>query len=162
MASFSIRPAGQMDAAAMVRLLNAVIAEGGTTAYVHPISVGDFAARIAQVRSAWHLVEDDAGDVLGFQWINPHTELGTDVASIATFTKLGLTGLGIGSALFKRTEQAARQLGYVWINADIRADNTGGLIYYQSRGFEDWGRKTGVELGDGTIVDKVLKRYDLD
>ena len=48
-----------------------------------------------------------------------------------------------------------------WINAEIRADNAGGLIYYQSRGFEDYGRIEGRRLADGTVVDKVLKRFDL-
>ena len=70
-----------------------------------------------------------------------------DAAEIATFTKIGKTGLGIGSALFRATEKAARGLGYTWINANIRADNAGGLAYYQSRGFEDYGRKTGHQIG---------------
>jgi ribosomal protein S18 acetylase RimI-like enzyme len=52
-------------------------------------------------------------------------------------------------------------LGYVWINANIRADNEGGLIYYQSRGFRDYGRREGVALASGLVVDKVLKRYDI-
>ena len=57
--------------------------------------------------------------------------------------------------------EMCRDHGYVWINAEIRADNTGGLIYYQSRGFEDYGRIKDYRLDDGMVVDKVLKRYDL-
>jgi hypothetical protein len=53
-------------------------------------------------------------------------------------------------------------LGYAWINANIRADNEGGLIYYQSRGFRDYDRWEGYQLPSGLVVDKVLKRFDLD
>jgi len=35
------------------------------------------------------------------------------------------------------------------------------LIYYQSRGFETYGRVEGVRLASGRIVDQVHKRYDL-
>ncbi|MDA0924273.1 MAG: GNAT family N-acetyltransferase, partial [Proteobacteria bacterium] len=52
--------------------------------------------------------------------------------------------------------------GYHWINATIRADNTGGLIYYQSRGFRDWRHLTDQRLANGMRVDKICKRYDLD
>ena len=69
--------------------------------------------------------------------------------------------MGIGSKMFDATVKAARILGFEWISANIRADNTGGLTYYQSRNFETYDRKMGVTLADGTVVDKVLKRYDL-
>ena len=71
-------------------------------------------------------------------------------------------GLGIGSALFTATRAAAKRLGYAWINATIRADNPVGLAYYQSRGFRDWHLLEDVPLGDGTVVDKICKRFDLD
>ncbi|MBT8411372.1 MAG: GNAT family N-acetyltransferase, partial [Octadecabacter sp.] len=74
----------------------------------------------------------------------------------------GRSGTGIGSALFEATKVAARQLGYVWINATIRADNEGGLAYYQSRGFRDWTRVERHRLANGQIVDRICKRYDLD
>jgi L-amino acid N-acyltransferase YncA len=69
--------------------------------------------------------------------------------------------LGIGSALFAATRKTAKALGYKWINANIRADNEGGLIYYQSRGFQDSRGIEGYELTDGQVVDKRLKRFDL-
>ena len=59
------------------------------------------------------------------------------------------------------TAQAAARLGYVWINATIRADNHGGLTYYQSRGFRDWHYDEGVSLASGQVVDKISKRYDV-
>lgn len=157
-----VRAAGPADARAMAELLNEVIAAGGTTALTDPVSRAEIALWMGtDPRAAWHLAEDDGGEVLGFQWIEPHAELGARVANIATFARVGRTGLGIGSALFDATRTAAAELGYDWINAEIRADNSGGLAYYRSRGFEDYARRTGVRLGDGTVVDKILRRYDL-
>lgn len=158
-----VRRAGSLDARPMVDLLNEIIQQGGTTAISQPWTTEDMRTYItAQPEtSAWHLAEDEQGEVLGFQWINRIDSLPPEAASIATFAKVGKTGLGIGSALFKETEQAARQLGYSWINADIRADNMGGLAYYQSRGFEDYAIKKDVRLSSGLVVDKVLKRFNL-
>ncbi|WP_323768428.1 GNAT family N-acetyltransferase [Antarctobacter sp.] len=147
----------------MAGLLNEIIEAGGTTAIIRPVTADDLRTWMTRrpERAAWHLAENEGGAVMGFQWIEPADYLPVDAAEIATFARLGQTGLGIGSALFRATEKAARTLGYQWINANIRADNAGGLAYYQSRGFEDYGKKTGVRLEDGQTVDKVLKRYDL-
>ncbi|MEC3861592.1 GNAT family N-acetyltransferase [Mesobacterium sp. TK19101] len=111
--------------------------------------------------SAWHVAEDRDGAILGFQWVAPNPDLPPDACEIATFVQTGKTGLGTGSRLFETTKSVARALGYDWISAEIRADNSGGLAYYQSRGFEDYGRRNGVVLADGLTVDKVLKRFDL-
>ncbi|WP_163847857.1 GNAT family N-acetyltransferase [Pseudooceanicola aestuarii] len=157
-----IRRAGPLDARPMAELLNEIIAEGSTTAMTDPVSGPDIAAKMrADARCIWHVAEDAQGRIMGFQYVEPHRAHGPDVASIATFSRQGHTGLGIGSRLFAATEGAARAAGYAWIDAEIRADNIGGLAYYQSRGFEDYGRKEGYRLGDGRVVDKVLKRCDL-
>jgi L-amino acid N-acyltransferase YncA len=145
----------------MARLLNGIIAAGGTTALTEPVTADEIAAWAAAPRSAWHIAEA-GGEIVGFQWIEPWDALPPEAANIATFTAQGRTGLGIGSALFAATVPAARALGYAWINANIRADNAGGLAYYQSRGFRDWRHVPGVRLGNGLVVDKVWKRYDLD
>ncbi|MBV0913487.1 GNAT family N-acetyltransferase [Anianabacter salinae] len=157
-----VRRAGSLDCREMADLLNALIAAGGTTAMTEPVTAPDIEARMTRdPRSIWHVAETEDGEIVGFQWIEPHAEHGPDVAEIASFARIGRAGLGIGSAMFKATEAAARAAGYTWINANIRADNESGLAYYQSRGFEDYGRIAGYRLGNGQIVDKVLKRYDL-
>lgn len=162
MSEITIRRAGPLDARPMAELLNEIIAIGGTTAITEPATTDSFRTYMEESRrSAWHLAEDAGGEVLGFQWINQIESLPPEAASIATFSKVGKTKLGIGSKLFAVTVQAARDLGYTWINADIRADNQGGLTYYQSRGFETYATKTGVTLPCGLVVDKVLKRFDL-
>lgn len=156
-----IRRAGALDAGPMAALLNEVITIGGTTAIVDPVDRAYFERRFQTPQSVWMIAEDDSGTLLGFQWVTPLEDEPGLVAEIATFARAGRTGLGIGSALFDATCAACVDEGYDWIRANIRADNTGGLAYYQSRGFEDYGRIEGYEMTNGQIVDKVLKRYDL-
>ena len=159
----TVRPAMRLDAPSMAKLLNEIVAQGGTTAIVRPVTGDDITEWMAEdaAASAWHVAVDGTEKVVGFQWIAPDATLPPQAANIATFVQIGQTGLGIGSALFDATRAAARGLGYAWINANIRADNEGGLIYYQSRGFQDYGVIEGVELASGQIVDKRLKRFDL-
>jgi L-amino acid N-acyltransferase YncA len=152
-----------LDAPHMARILNEIIEIGGTTAMTRPITGDDLIERMAANpgKSAWQVALDDTETVVGFQWIGPHTELPSKSCDIATFVQVGRTQLGIGSALFDATKAAAKALGYVWINATIRADNTGGLTYYQSRGFRDWHFDQGVALASGQVVNKISKRYDI-
>jgi L-amino acid N-acyltransferase YncA len=156
------RKAGTADAPAMAELLNAIIETGGTTALTTPVTAEDMIQRMRAggERAAWHVAFDNNDTIVGFQWIGPHDNLPVDACDIATFVQEGRTGLGIGSALFNATRDAAERLGYAWINATIRADNEGGLIYYQSRGFEDWHVDKNVALSNGLIVNKISKRYD--
>ncbi|EIE50119.1 acetyltransferase [Salipiger aestuarii] len=157
-----IRRAAPLDARDMAALLSDIVATGGSTAMTDPVSQTDMLAWMeGDPRSIWHIAEDAVGDILGFQFIEPHRDHGATVGQIGTFAKAGKSGLGIGSKLFEATKEAARVAGYRWINAEIRADNAGGLIFYQSRGFEDWGRIKGYVMANGQVVDKVLKRYDL-
>lgn len=157
-----VRRAAPLDARDMAELLSEIVAIGGTTALTDAVTPQDMLGWMERDPcSIWHVAERADGAIVGFQWIDPHPDHGAKVGQIATFAKAGQTGLGIGSKLFEATKQAARASGYAWINAEIRADNESGLIYYQSRGFEDWGRINGYVLGDGQVVDKILKRYDL-
>ncbi|MCX7565866.1 GNAT family N-acetyltransferase [Sulfitobacter sp. F26169L] len=158
-----VRPAMPLDTGSMAKLLNAIIEAGGTSALVRPVTGDDLAEwmQYAPDRAAWHVALDGSEQVVGFQWIEPSDQLPTEAAEIATFVQIGQTGLGIGSALFTATAKAAKEMGYVWIRANIRADNIGGMTYYQSRGFRDYDVIEGYELADGTLVDKRLKRYDV-
>ncbi len=147
----------------MADLLNAIIAKGGTTAKTRPVTRDTLTGwmNCDPEKSAWFLAENDQGELLGFQYIEPHVKLPPEACDIATFVRIGQTGLGVGSKLFGAARAAARDLGYRWINATIRSDNAGGLAYYQSRGFEDYARQSGVTLEDGTLTDRVSKRFDL-
>ncbi|MDP2520421.1 GNAT family N-acetyltransferase [Shimia thalassica] len=163
MSKLSIRPGASADIRQVADLLNEIIADGGTTALTEPMTRDALEGWLFDNadRSTWHVAIDDTGEMLGFQWIGIWPELPPEACDIGTFVKTGRSGFGIGSALFEATKKAAVDLGYDWINANIRADNSGGLAYYQSRGFRDWGQLDNIELADGTKVNKTLKRYDL-
>jgi len=163
MTRISVRQGGEGDLRQTLDLLNEIIVIGGTTAITKPLSREDLAGWLMATpeRAVWHIAEENDGTILGFQWIGPWGDLPPEACEIGTFVKAGRTGLGIGSQLFEATKAAAREIGYIWIDAEIRADNTGGLAYYQSRGFEDYRRKDDVALDNGTVVGKCLKRYRL-
>lgn len=159
----TVRRAGILDARQMAELLNAIIEKGGTTAYTRSVSQDMLVAKMQTnpARSAWHVAEDDAGDILGFQFLIPSQNLPPEAGDIASFVRVGRSGLGVGSKLFEATKAAATSLGYLWINATIRADNSGGLAYYQSRGFETYALHPDQKLDNGLLVDKVSTRYNL-
>jgi len=158
-----IRRAGALDTKAMAALINTIIRKGGTTAFTDEITPDMIKGwfRRAPDQSVWHVAENETGAILGFQSIEPHLQLPPEACDIATFVKVGQTGLGIGSKLFEASQKAASALGFEWINATIRADNAGGLAYYQSRGFETYAHHADQKLDNGMIVGKVSKRYDL-
>ena len=158
-----VRRSIPLDTPSMARLLNAIIEKGGTTALTRPVTGRDIAEWMAEGGdcAAWHVALDGTEEVVGFQWIAPHEKLPPDACDIASFVQLGRSRLGIGSALFAATSKAAGALGYRWINATIRADNEGGLTYYQSRGFRTWKIDHDVILDSGLVVDKISKRYDV-
>ncbi|MGH1453343.1 MAG: GNAT family N-acetyltransferase [Paracoccaceae bacterium] len=156
------RTGGVQDAGQITDLLNDIITQGDSTAMVKPVDRAFITDWITSgPRALWVVAEDDSGTLMGFQCVTPHKTMGETVAQIGTYARVGQTGLGIGSGMFEHLKTLCRAHEYTWVNAEIRADNSGGLAYYQSRGFEDYGRIPNVELADGRHVDKVLKRYDL-
>lgn len=156
-----VRPAHDLDAGEIAALLTDIIAIGGTTALTGTVSREDILGWMSRPGGAWHVAETVEGEILGFQYLVSSSSLPPEAVDIATFAKPGKQGLGIGSKMFEATRKVARDMGYEWINANIRADNFGGLAYYQSRGFEDYGKIEGYQMADGRVVDKILKRLDL-
>lgn len=158
-----VRAASLADARQMSELLNEIIEAGGTTALTDPVSPIEIADWIKSdpKQSSWKVAEDDGGKIMGFQFFTPHPDLPSEAADMATFVRVGAVQLGIGSALFSETAKAAVRLGLVWLNANIRADNSGGLTYYQSRGFRTYRMDENVPLADGKLVERVYKRFDL-
>lgn len=161
-----IRPATSDDAADMVTLLNAIIAKGGTTAHQRPFDVTRMRAHyIAPPILISCTVAEDGGKVIGFQtltWPDPdYGPMPDDWSLIATFVAIEAAGRGVGQRLFVATKDAARAAGVATIDATIRADNTVGLRYYSGLGFVDYDRFQAMPLRDGTLIDRVRKRYDL-
>jgi len=161
---FFIRPARREDASALAELLNAIIARGGTTALEEPFSADGLAAAYLvgpDVICCFVAVDAETGVLEGFQTLGRYPSLPSGWGDIGTFARVGGTQRGIGTALFAETREEARLEGLQWINATIRADNTGGLAFYGRMGFEDYHVSRGVPLKDGTPVDRVSKRYPL-
>jgi L-amino acid N-acyltransferase YncA len=163
--NLTTRPATPKDATAMAALLNEIIAIGGTTAYEEPFSSESMDHHYVSARNliACTVAEQD-GELLGFQglfWPTEEDPLPSGWAFIATFARVGRTGGGVGRVLFAETVKAARGAGVRNIDATIRADNTSGLAFYGRMGFTDYGCVAGVPLKDGTLVDRIRKRFDL-
>ncbi len=150
----------------MVEIMNTIIKIGGTTAHQ---------TRFTDERMISHYIEPEDGiscilaeldgQIVGFQslvWPSENDSKFPDGwAIIATFVKPGLTGAGLGKALFLDTEMVAANSGVAAIDATIRSDNTGGLRYYSKLGFQEYRVEPGAPLTDGTPVDRISKRFDL-
>jgi L-amino acid N-acyltransferase YncA len=158
-----VRPVTAADAATLADLINAIIARGGTTALQQPFTAEtlDRTYLTGPDVLCCHVASADDGQLLGFQTLGRYPGLPDDVGDIGTFTQVGGTQRGVGSALFAATVARARQLGLVAINATIRADNSGGLTFYSRMGFVDHDVIAGVPLVDGTPVDRIRKRFAL-
>lgn len=149
--SLHIRAVQKQDAPAMARILNDIIAIGGTTAYRQPFDEqGISDVFIAPKLAISCFVAIDGTQLLGFQsleWCNPNSPgddaLPADWALIATYVKSDASGQGVGRKLFTQTAKAAKDAGVHFIDATIRMENTGGQAFYQGVGFTVY--RTGKE-----------------
>ncbi len=159
-----IRDVAPDDAMALAVLLNAVIAEGGTTALEEtftPEKLDETYLTGPTVYCCFVAVCPTTEQIEGFQTLGRYKGLPDGVADIGTFARLGGAQRGIGSMLFAATHARALSCGLVAINATIRADNAGGLSFYSKLGFEDFSVTPAVPLKNGTKVDRINKRYSL-
>jgi RimJ/RimL family protein N-acetyltransferase len=157
-----IRDAVPDDALPLTDLLNVIIRIGGTTAFETPLTPEDFAGYFLHGPSFLVcFVAEDAttGEVLGFQSLTRNPDLPADWGDITTFSRREPPTRGVGTALFARTRIRAAELGLAAINTRIRADNPGGLAYYEKMGFRTYAVDWAVPLRDGTPVDRISKRY---
>ena len=158
-----VRPAALGDALQMTKLLNAVIAAGGTTAHQTPLVVDEMFSRYIRPENniSCHVAISN-GRLSGFQslvWADDAMPEGW--AIIATFVAFDRAKMGIGQKLFSATRFAAKAAEVKTIDATIRADNVGGLKYYSGLGFTDYDVLKQIPLNDGTPVDRIRKRFDL-
>ena len=162
--SIEVRPATSADAPELAELLNGIIARGGTTALEEtftPEHLDKTYLTGPDVLSCVVAVDADSGRLEGFQTLIREAHLPEDWGDIGTFSRVGGTQRGIGSALFAATRERARALGLAAINAQIRADNAGGLAFYCKAGFQDYKVDRAVPLSDGTPVDRINKSFPL-
>ena len=163
--TIEVRPVTSADAPELAELLNAIIARGGTTALEEPFTAErlDVAYLTGpKVISCVVAVDGESGQLEGFQTLVREPYLPEDWGDIGTFSRVGGTQRGVGSALFAATRNRARELGVAGLNAQIRADNDGGLAFYDKMGFEDYQVDRAVPLNGGTPIDRINKRFLLE
>jgi L-amino acid N-acyltransferase YncA len=159
-----VRRVREEDAPELAELLNAIIARGGTTALEEPFTAATLARKYLtgpEVISCVVAVDRESGRLEGFQTLVREDHLPDAMGDIGTFARVGGTQRGVGTALFAATRAAARARSLSAINATIRADNTGGLAFYERMGFVDHSVSAAVPLLDGTPTDRMHKRYEL-
>ncbi len=156
-----VRPAVLGDALQMTKLLNAIIAAGGTTAHQTPLVVDEMHSQyIARPEGISCHVAISNGRLSGFQYLGHDTDR-KGWGIIATFVGLDRSKMGVGQKLFSATRFAAKAADIKSIDATIRADNVGGLKYYSGLGFQDYDILHQIPLADGTPVNRIRKRFDL-
>ena len=96
--TITVRRAGPLDTREMAEILAALTEDGAATAVSGPVSRADIAEWMAfdPGRSAWHVAENAAGHILGFQFIEPNPALPDACCDIASYVRPGQGGVGIG------------------------------------------------------------------
>ena len=160
--TIAIRLAKLTDAPALCAVINPLVERGGTTANETPWTVA-YAEDILNSfgpRDFCHVAEED-GRVIGFQYVETHPDLDEDTGDIASFAAIDAAGRGVGKALAAATCAEAKARGWAKLFAYIRADNTGGLAYYESIGFRTIYVDEKRPLKSGTLVDRIAKLKSL-
>lgn len=162
MTGLRIRPFRHADAPAASAILNDIIAQGGMTAYQDRFSPDRLEGTLcAGPQTFCAHVALRGGKLVGFQTLNPHSDLPDDCADIASFVHLRQLGSGVGRALFARTLARAQILGLRGMTACIRADNAAGLGFYRAMGFAEQNRLRAVPLACGKPMDRVVMQFAL-
>lgn len=158
-----IRPVTAPDAPQLAVLLNVIIARGGTSALEEPFTAEALNEAMLTGPNVicCFVAEAPNEELSGFQALTRSEHLADGIGDIGTFTRVGRVQRGTGSLLFAATRAEAARKGLSEINATIRADNAGGLAFYSRVGFTDHSVHAAVPLRDGTLVDRISKRYRL-
>ena len=157
----TIRRATRLDIPTLCTILNEIIAIGGTTALEKELSESEFFEYYFDRETAisCFVATDIDNTLVGFQTMGKHIKLDDDWADIATFSRVTGKIPGVGRTLFRATVAHAESLKLTAINATIRADNIGGLAYYDKMGFENYAIQEQIPLSDGTLIDRIQKKY---
>lgn len=150
------------DAAAIVGIMNPIIAAGLYTAFDTPFTVEAEQAYIKNLpaRAIFHVAVDRAGErIVGFQSMEPfatYTHAFAHVGVLGTYVDLTCRRQGIASALFKATFEAARRKGYEKLFTYVRADNPPALATYLEHGFAVVGTARQHAKINGAYVDETI------
>jgi L-amino acid N-acyltransferase YncA len=157
-----VRDASPDDAAAIVGILNPIIAAGLYTALDTPYTpeaereyIVNFPARGIFLVA----VRPSDGRILGCQSLEPfatYTHAFDHVGVLGTFVDLEYRRQGVGARLFAATFEAARRKDYEKIFTFIRADNLPALVSYLKQGFRIVGTAQRHARLQGQYVDEIM------
>jgi RimJ/RimL family protein N-acetyltransferase len=161
-----IRRAAQGDAAALVRILTGIAAEGKFTAITEPWPEETQRRYLESLsaREAVHVAVDESGEVIGYQTLDlwaPTIESMGHVGQVGTFLAPDWRRRGVGQALFRTTLDFARDRGYGKFVIQVRASNAGAQGFYARLGFRECGRLTSQVRIDGREEDELLMEHFL-
>ena len=160
MKSVHVRKAVPPDAAGIVRVLEAVVAERIHSAIDRVWTVEQEARYLEflRPREAFHVAVDTDARIVGFQSLNLWSSLSSmaHVGQVGTFLLPEWRGLGVGRQLWGVTETFAREAGYQKLAIQVRASNTAAQAFYRRVGFRECGRLTRQVIVDGVEDDEVL------
>jgi len=149
------------DAAAILRVLTTIAAEGGFTAITEPWPEEAQRRYLQSLsgREAVHVAVDGAGAVVGYQTLDlwaPTLASMAHVGQIGTFLAPDWRRRGIGQALFRATLDFAREQGYGKFVIQVRASNTSAQAFYAGLAFRECGRLTRQVRIGGREEDEIL------
>lgn len=156
-----VRDVRPEDAAAIVAIMNPIIAAGVYTAFDTPFTIEAEEAYIKALpaRGVFHVAVDPADQqVLGFQSMEPfatYTHAFDHVGVLGTYVALGRRRQGIATALFDATFEAARRKGYEKLFTFVRADNPAALATYRKQGFAIVGTARRHAKINGAYMDEI-------
>jgi L-amino acid N-acyltransferase YncA len=156
-----VRDARLEDAAAIVGILNPIIASGLYTVFDTPFTVEAEEAYLKgfPARGIFHVAVDGAGRVVGFQSMEPfatYTHAFDHVGTLGTYVDLAGRRQGVATALFGATLETARRKGYEKLFTFVRADNPAALATYVAHGFGVVGTARRHAKIAGAYVDEIL------
>ena len=161
-----IREVRPEDAAAIVKVFNAIIETGQYTVFDSPFTVEAERRYIAGLpeRGIFHVAQTRADDrIVGFQTLEPfatYTHAFDHVGVIATCVDLDCHRKGIGRRLFEATFNSARQKGYEKIFTYVRGDNPAALMAYLKSGFRIVGTaQRHARIAGRYVVEVVIERF---
>lgn len=158
--TFETRDMERADVPACVAIINHTITLGSSTAHEDLFDEIGFADHYLIEPEVRNVVLHN-GRVVGFQAAFEQDD-DKGVYSIGSFTDQQNPVRGAGAAMFAKTQADCRRLDGTSIIAKITSDNTGGLAYYSKMGFQpDTVWPAHFTRANGTIVDRVVKRYVL-
>jgi L-amino acid N-acyltransferase YncA/8-oxo-dGTP pyrophosphatase MutT (NUDIX family) len=157
-----IRDARPDDAAAIVAILDPIIATGAYTAIDTPFTVEQERSYVENLpqRAIFHVAVLGAEQrIVGFQSMEPfasYTHAFDHVGVPGTFVDLAYRRQGIATRLFASLFEAAPRKGYEKLFTYVRADNPAALATYLSQGFRIIGTARRQVRIRGQYIDEIV------